>query len=109
MKIDDGGRLWFNQTPLTVTADIVSWMGQPPTTYPKDLFTGLAANTRYPITFEWFEGAVHAVLPASTGLRLEARSARSLLANLTPPDGPAAPTLNVSSPRRARRLLLKSA
>ncbi len=96
MRVDDGGRVWFNQNPLTITPNIVSWQGQGPTTY-NATFTGLAAATRYPITFEWFEGGVTQFAgllwtpPAGTSVAIP-------LNNLTPPDGPAAPTLTVNSP-----------
>ena len=96
IKIDDGGRLWFNQSPLTTTPNINQWITQPPTTY-NATFAGLAATTRYPVTFEWFEGGVTqyaGLLWTPPG----GASAAIPLANLTPPDGPAAPTLAANAP-----------
>jgi hypothetical protein len=89
VNIDDGGRLWFNQTPLTTTPSIDQWFTQPPKQYDFPV-TGLAAEGKYPTRFEFFEAGV----TQFAGLLWTVPGGASVaipLVNLRPPDGPNAP------------------
>jgi hypothetical protein len=57
MRVDDGGRLWFNQTPLTTTPNQNQWFTQAPKYY-HAAAAGLTQQTKYPVRFEMFEAGV---------------------------------------------------